>query len=116
MNIRVHPNEARQSPNFSSIELNDGSGDMMGMPTVFHGLHCLVSWYPSKRLSFSVDCEFLELTRNVRKRYANMYSPKPTLILGSNSSHHCPVVSAVIWITALKSELIYYYKTGVEAF
>ncbi|SPN99265.1 uncharacterized protein DNG_02302 [Cephalotrichum gorgonifer] len=41
MNIRVHPDEARQSSNFSSIQLNDGTGDFQGMPAVFHGLHCL---------------------------------------------------------------------------
>lgn len=40
MNIRVHPNEAKQSK-FASVELNDGSGDLFGMPAVFHGLHCL---------------------------------------------------------------------------
>ena len=43
MNIRVHPDEAAQSPNFTSIQLNDGTGDFHGMPTVFHSLHCLVS-------------------------------------------------------------------------
>lgn len=40
MNIRVQPEEARQS-NFTSVELNDGSGDLFGMPAVFHSLHCL---------------------------------------------------------------------------
>ncbi|KAH8890658.1 hypothetical protein GQ53DRAFT_650157 [Thozetella sp. PMI_491] len=40
MNIRVHPDEAQRS-NFTSIELNDGSGDVAGLPTVFHSLHCL---------------------------------------------------------------------------
>lgn len=43
MNIRIHPNEAQQADNFSSIELNDGTGDQMAMLTVFHSLHCLVS-------------------------------------------------------------------------
>lgn len=40
MNIRVTPAEAKKS-NFSSVELFDGSGDLYGMPTVFHSLHCL---------------------------------------------------------------------------
>lgn len=40
MNIRVHPEEARRS-NFSSVELNDGSGDLAALPTVFHSIHCL---------------------------------------------------------------------------
>ncbi|KAI0397658.1 hypothetical protein F5Y17DRAFT_414126 [Xylariaceae sp. FL0594] len=40
MNIRVHPDEARQA-NYTSVTLNDGSGDMTGMPAVFHSLHCL---------------------------------------------------------------------------
>lgn len=40
MNIRVHPQEVRNA-NFTSVELNDGSGDLFGMPTVFHSLHCL---------------------------------------------------------------------------
>lgn len=43
MNIRIHPHEAQQADNFSSIELNDGSGDQMAMLTVFHSIHCLVS-------------------------------------------------------------------------
>lgn len=42
MNIRVHPAEAKRA-NFTSIELADNSGDVYGMPTVFHNLHCLVS-------------------------------------------------------------------------
>jgi hypothetical protein len=29
-------------PGFSSIELNDGTGDMAAVPTVFHNIHCLV--------------------------------------------------------------------------
>ncbi|WYZ42053.1 hypothetical protein EsH8_V_000948 [Colletotrichum jinshuiense] len=40
MNIRVHPAEAKRA-NFTSIELADNSGDVYGMPTVFHNLHCL---------------------------------------------------------------------------
>ena len=51
MNVRVHPDEARQSSNFSSVQLNDGTGDLHGMPTVFHGLHCLVSPRPARRCS-----------------------------------------------------------------
>lgn len=41
MNIRIHPDEAERADNFSSIELNDGSGDQMAMLTVFHSIHCL---------------------------------------------------------------------------
>jgi len=40
MNVRVHSKEAEKS-NFSSVVLDDGSGDLYGAPVVFHNLHCL---------------------------------------------------------------------------
>lgn len=42
INIRVPKDVAKQS-NFTSIELADGSGDVMATPAVFHHLHCLKS-------------------------------------------------------------------------
>jgi len=40
MNVRIHAHEAKAT-NFSSVMLNDGTGDLFGMPTVFHSIHCL---------------------------------------------------------------------------
>lgn len=43
MNVRIRPDEVQKSPGFTSIEINDGSGDLAAFPTVFHSIHCLVS-------------------------------------------------------------------------
>jgi hypothetical protein len=40
--MRVHPDEAKAA-GFESVEIADGSGDVYGLPVVFHNLHCLVS-------------------------------------------------------------------------
>lgn len=42
MHMRVHPDEAKAA-GFESVEIADGSGDVYGLPVVFHNLHCLVS-------------------------------------------------------------------------
>ncbi|KAK0107044.1 hypothetical protein ONS95_003755 [Cadophora gregata] len=42
MHMRVHPDEAKAA-GFESVELADGSGDVYGLPVVFHNLHCLYS-------------------------------------------------------------------------
>ncbi|KAH6706385.1 hypothetical protein DL95DRAFT_464055 [Leptodontidium sp. 2 PMI_412] len=48
MHMRVHPDEAKAA-GFESVEIADGSGDVYGLPVVFHNLHCL---YALRRAMF----------------------------------------------------------------
>lgn len=101
MNIRVHPEEARQMPGFSSIELNDGTGDMAAVPTVFHNIHCLVRLLQDffMRKLFTHIC----LTESYSKQYARCSSLNTTSIPGRSSNLYIRAVSTHIWITASRS-------------
>ncbi|KAG4440786.1 hypothetical protein IFR05_003714 [Cadophora sp. M221] len=48
VHMRIHPDEAKAA-GFKSVEIVDGSGDVYGLPVVFHNLHCL---YALRRAMF----------------------------------------------------------------